>query len=125
MKSIEKLGVIMEMRVNPDYHELRVDEIELTADYQMKVQEEKEKAREERERLREQRKAEQELAAERERLQKEKAHYEGVLQQLRVKGDDTAADELASRSRLWSISSLTASRTGTPRRSVLAQITSM
>lgn len=97
MKSIEKLGVIMEMRVNPEYHQLRVEELELTADYQMKVQEEKEKAREERERLREQRKAEQELAAERERLEKEKAHYEGVLQQLRAKGDDTAADELASR----------------------------
>ncbi len=97
MKSIEKLGVIMEMRVNPDYHQLRVEELELTADYQMKVQEEKEKAREERELLREQRKAEQELAAERERLEKEKAHYEGVLQQLRAKGDDTAADELAGR----------------------------
>lgn len=97
MKSIEKLGVIMEMRVNPDYHQVRVEELELTADYQMKVQEEKEKAREERERLREQRKAEQELAAERERLEKEKAHYEGVLQQLRAKGDDTAAEELAGR----------------------------
>ncbi|WP_343061489.1 DUF4041 domain-containing protein [Nocardioides luti] len=97
MKSIEKLGVIMDMRVNPDYHQLRVEELELTADYQMKVQEEKEKAREERELLREQRKAEQELAAERERLEKEKAHYEGVLEQLRAKGDDTAADELAGR----------------------------
>ena len=46
MKSIEKLGYIMEMRVNPDYHQLRVEELELTADYQMKVQEEKERARE-------------------------------------------------------------------------------
>ena len=73
--AIEKLGAIMEMRVNPDYHALRVDELELTADYQMKVQEEREQAREERERLREQRRAEQELAAERERLEKERAHY--------------------------------------------------
>lgn len=97
MKSIERLGVIMEMRVNPDYHQLRVEELELTADYQMKVQEEKEKAREERELLREQRKAEQELAAERERLEKEKAHYESALEQLRAKGDDAAANELAGR----------------------------
>ncbi|WP_211288206.1 DUF4041 domain-containing protein [Mumia flava] len=97
MKSIEKLGVIMEMRINPDYHQLRVEELELTADYQMKVQEEKEKAREERELLREQRKAEKELAAERERLEKEKSHYEGVLLQLRANGDDEAADELAAR----------------------------
>ncbi len=97
MKSIEKLGVIMEMRVNPDYHDLRIEELELTADYQMKVQEEKEKAREERELLREQRKAEQELAAERERLEKERAHYTTALEQLRAKGDTGAADELAGR----------------------------
>lgn len=97
MKSIQKLGAIMEMRVNPDYHQLRVEELELTADYQMKVQEEKETAREERELLREQRKAEQELAAERERLEKEKSHYETALEQLRARGDDAAADELAGR----------------------------
>lgn len=96
-KSIEKLGAIMEMRVNPGYHQLRVEELELTADYQMKVQEEKEKAREERELLREQRKAEQELAAERERLEKEKTHYESALEQLRATGDAVAADELAVR----------------------------
>ncbi|MEP9363040.1 DUF4041 domain-containing protein [Nocardioides sp. CN2-186] len=97
MKSIEKLGVIMEMRINPDYHDLRIEELELTADYQIKVQEEKEKAREERELLREQRKAEQELAAERERLEKERAHYTTALEQLRAKGDTAAADELAGR----------------------------
>lgn len=97
MRAIEKLGVIMEMRVNPDYHQRRVEELELTADYQMKVQEERERAREERELLREQRRAEQELAAERERLEKEKAHYENVLAALRAKGDDAAAGELAGR----------------------------
>lgn len=97
MKSIEKLGVMMEMRVNSEYHQLRIDELELTADYQMKVQEEKAKAREERALLREQRKAEQELAAERERLEKEKTHYETALEQLRAKGDAVAATELARR----------------------------
>lgn len=96
-KSIQKLGAIMEMRINPTYHQLHIEEIELTADYQMKVQEERERAREERELLREQRKAEQELAAERERLEKEKAHYETALEQLRANGDVSAADELAAR----------------------------
>jgi hypothetical protein len=95
--AIERLGAIMEMRVNPDYHALRVTELELTADYQMKVQEERERAREERELLREQRRAEQELAAERERLEKERAHYLTVLESLRAKGDDAAADEFATR----------------------------
>nr|WP_216094315.1 DUF4041 domain-containing protein [Jiangella alba] len=97
MTAIERLGAVMEMRINPDYHQLRVQELELTADYQVKVQEEKERAREERELLREQRKVEQELAAERERLEKEKAHYESVLGALRAKGDDAAADELVGR----------------------------
>jgi hypothetical protein len=97
MTAIEKLGTIMEMRVNPSYHALRVAELQLTADYQMKIQEEREKAREERELLREQKRAEAELAAERERLEKERAHYRNVLEVLRAKGDDTAAEELASR----------------------------
>jgi len=97
VKAIEKLGVIMEMRINPDYHAVRVAELELTADFQMKLQEERERARDEREQLREQRRAEQELAAERERLEKEKAHYVSVLASLRASGDDAAADELANR----------------------------
>lgn len=97
VKAIEKLGVFMEMRINPDYHALHVVELELTADFQMKVQEERERARDEREQLREQRRAEQELAAERERLEKERAHYVGVLASLRASGDDAAADELATR----------------------------
>lgn len=99
VKAIGKLGVFMEMRVNPDYHALRVTELELTADFQMKVQGERERAREEREQLREQRRAEQELAAERERLEKEKAHYVSAMTSLRASGDDAAADELANRLR--------------------------
>jgi hypothetical protein len=77
--TIAKLGDIMEMRVADTYHALRIRELELTADYMMKVQEEKEAARAERERLREERKVEQELAAQRAKLDKERAHYQNVL----------------------------------------------
>lgn len=97
VRGIEKLGVFMEMQINPDYHALRVAELELTADFQMKVQEERERARQEREELREQRRAEQELAAERERLEKEKAHYVSAMASLRASGDNAAADDLAAR----------------------------
>jgi hypothetical protein len=97
MAAIEKLGAIMEMRVNPAYHALRVAELQLTADYQMKIQEERERAREERELLREQRRAEAELATERDRLEKERTHYLNALEVLRTNGDDTAAEELAGR----------------------------
>ena len=95
--AIEKLGAIMDMRVNPQYHSLRVAELEMVADYQVKLQEEREQAREERALLREQRRAEAELAAEKERLDKERAHYVSVLQVLRAKGDDIAAEELIGR----------------------------
>jgi hypothetical protein len=95
--AIEKLGAIMDMRVNPEYHALRITELQLTADYQMKVQEEREKAREERALLREQKRAEAELAAEKERLEKERAYYLNALQALRANGDAAAAEELANR----------------------------
>lgn len=95
--AIAKLGAMMEMRINPDYHELRVRELELTADYLMKVQVEKEEAREERERLREERKAEQELAAERARLDKEREHYLNALEALKASGDNTAIADLEER----------------------------
>jgi hypothetical protein len=95
--AIAKLGAMMEMRINPDYHQLRLRELELTADYLMKVQVEKEEAREERERLREERKAEQELAAERARLNKEREHYLNALQALKDSDDQTAIADLNDR----------------------------
>lgn len=95
--AIARLGSMMEMRVNPMYHALRLRELELTADYLMKLQVEKEAAREERERLREERKAEQELAAERARLDKEREHYLNALQALRESADTTAIADLTER----------------------------
>ena len=94
---IERLGAAMQMHIAKPYHALRIKELELTADYMMKVEEEREAAREERERLREQRKVEQELAAERERLDKERAHYRAVLARLQASGESTdeIEDQLA------------------------------
>ena len=83
--AISKLGTMMEMRVSDEYHKLRVEELELTSDYLVKVQQEREDQRAEKERLREERRVEQELAAQRERLDKEYAHYMNVLSSL---GDD-------------------------------------
>lgn len=97
VESIAKLGKMMEMRVAPDYHLLRLREIELTGDYQIKVQEEREAARAERERLREERRAEAELQAERERLDKERTHYNNVLAKLDQQDKQEQADELRRR----------------------------
>jgi hypothetical protein len=97
MTAIGKLGAMMELRINPEYHQLRLTELELVADYQMKLAEERERAREQRELLREQRQVELELAAERARLDKERTHYLTVLENLRASGDLAAAEELGSR----------------------------
>lgn len=97
VESIAKLGSMMDMRVNPGFHALRFEELELTSDYLMKVQQEREDAREERERLREERRAEQELVAERERLDKERTHYLNALEALRANGDTEAIAEMERR----------------------------
>ncbi|MFT3852449.1 MAG: DUF4041 domain-containing protein [Ilumatobacteraceae bacterium] len=97
MTSIARLGSMMEMRVNPDFYALRIEELHLTSDFAMKVQEEREAAREERDRLREERKVEQELAAERERLAKERQHYQNALRALQTSGDESGASELAAK----------------------------
>jgi hypothetical protein len=95
--TIERLGAMMELRIAPEYHALRVEELELQADYLMKVQEERERLREERERLREERKAAEELERERERLDKERAHYQNAVQSLIDQGKAGEAEALQQR----------------------------
>ena len=97
VEAIAKLGKMMEMRVSSEYHDLRLREIELTGDYQFKVQEEREAARAERERLREEKRAEAELQAERERLEKERDHYANALAKLTEQGKDGEAGDLRDR----------------------------
>ncbi|WP_206516505.1 DUF4041 domain-containing protein, partial [Xanthomonas euvesicatoria] len=72
--AIARLGALMEMRIDDAFHALRVEEIELTADWLMKKQAEREAAREERARLREEARVQRELEEERSRLDKERAH---------------------------------------------------
>ena len=84
--AIAKLGKLMEMRIGDEFHALRIEEIELTADYLMKKEEERETARAERERLREDRKVEMELAAARESLEKERSHLLTVVEKVRANG---------------------------------------
>lgn len=84
--AIAKLGALMEMHISDEFHAMRVEEIELTADWLMKKQEEKEAEREEKARLREERRVERELAEERARLDKERAHLLNALTAMRASG---------------------------------------
>ncbi len=94
--TIAKLGQTMGIHVSWDYHQLRVQELQLTADYLAKVAEEKERDREEKARLREERLVQQEIERERVRLQKEKQHYLNAHQTLVANGDHDGAARLQS-----------------------------
>ncbi|EME62654.1 DUF4041 domain-containing protein [Amycolatopsis decaplanina] len=85
--TIGKLGTLMRIVISNDYHRLRLKEIDLTADYLMKVEVEREAAREERARLREEAKVMKEVERERARLAKERTHYATILARLEAKGD--------------------------------------
>lgn len=84
--AIAKLGKMMEMRISDAFHALRLKEIELTADWLMKKEEEKEAAKEERARLREEQRVQRELAEERARLEKERSHIQNAITALRESG---------------------------------------
>lgn len=92
--TIERLGRMMDIRISPRYHALRVDELRLTADYRVKAAQEKEAEREERARLREERKVHLEIEKEKARLAKERTHYANALAVLRATGDPDAVERL-------------------------------
>ncbi|MET0989887.1 MAG: DUF4041 domain-containing protein [Glaciihabitans sp.] len=94
-EAIARLGTMMQMHISDEYHALRIEEIELTADWLMMKQEEKENEREERARLREERRVEKELADERALLDKERALIMQTLETLRLAG--TVNADLAQR----------------------------
>jgi hypothetical protein len=93
---IEKLGKMLSIQINDHYEKLRLLELELTADYLQKKQEEKENERAERERLRDEAKAQAEFRRELEKLDKERKHLENVRKALLDKGEIEAARELES-----------------------------
>lgn len=95
--SIQKLGRSMAIRITEEYHELRLAEIQLTADYHLKVSEEREMQRALREELREQEKVERELQKAREKFEKERDQYEAALQIAINSGDVSAIATMQAR----------------------------
>lgn len=91
---VEKLGTMIELHITPEYHRLRLRELELASRHLQALEVEKELERERRQELREQKQAEQELAREKERLEKERAHYANVLATLIANGDQEGAERI-------------------------------
>ncbi|SRR5579884_1264883 len=93
--TIARLGSTMDIRITDQYHRLRVRELELTADFLAKQDEEKERRRELREAQREEEKLQREIVRERERLAKEREKYVGAVARLRASGQAADSGGLA------------------------------
>jgi len=94
VEQVERLGAMIDLRIHPQYHRLRLKELELTNRHLRALQVEKELERARRDELREQKKAEVELTREKERLEKERNHYLNAIATLEEKGDLEAVARL-------------------------------
>lgn len=88
LKSFEtcnRLGRVMSVELSRKYLSLKIDELHLAYEFQVKKQEEKEDAKRAREELREQQKLEQEIRAAREKIAKERKHFATAMRELQAR----------------------------------------
>ena len=88
-----KLGRVMTVQLSDQYLQLKLDELHLAHEFQIKKQEEKEEAKRVREELREQQKLEQEIRAAREKIAKERKHFAAALRDLRARLETANAED--------------------------------
>lgn len=96
LKSFEtcnRLGKIMSVEISRRYLSLKLDELHLAHEFQIKKQEEKEEAKRAREELREQQKLEQEIRAAREKIAKERKHFTTAMRDLQARLDKVESEE--------------------------------
>ncbi|MCX2546803.1 DUF4041 domain-containing protein [Pseudomonas sp. COW5] len=96
LKSYEtcnRLGKIMDVEISRRYLSLKIDELHLAYEFQIKKQEEKEEAKRIREELREQQKLEQEIRAAREKIAKERKHFTTALRDLQARLEKAESEE--------------------------------
>lgn len=92
-ETCNKLGRVMTVRLSDDYLNLKLDELRLAYEYQVKKQEEKEEAKRIKEELREQQKLEQEIRAAREKIAKERKHFIAALHDLNLRLEKATNEE--------------------------------
>ena len=92
-ETCNRLGRVMTVGLAEKYLDLKLDELRLAQEFQMKKQEEKEEAKRVREELREQQKLEQEIRAAREKIAKERKHFTAALRDLQARLEKATTDE--------------------------------
>jgi len=96
LKSFEacnRLGKIMSVEISGIYLDLKLDELYLAHEFQIKKQEEKEEAKRAREELREQQKLEQEIRSAREKIAKERKHFTAAMRDLQARLEQAQSNE--------------------------------
>jgi len=96
LKSFEacnRLGKIMSVEISRRYLSLKLDELHLAHEFQIKKREEKEEAKRAREELREQQKLEQEIRAAREKIAKERKHFTTAMRDLQARLDNAQSED--------------------------------
>lgn len=91
--AISKLGDMMHISITPTYIKMKIDELRLMHEYQLKKQEEKEAAKEARQRQREDAKVAKELEEARKALEKEQSHYENALAKVNFQLGNNPSEE--------------------------------
>ena len=79
--AISKLGQIMSVEISSQYYKLKINELYLAYEYQLKKQEEKDALRQVREEQREQAKLQKEIEEARKKIEKERQHHERARKQ--------------------------------------------
>lgn len=92
-ETCNKLGRVMTVSLSNKYLNLKLDELHLAHEFQIKKQEEKEEAKRAREELREQQKLEQEIRAARDKIAKERKHFTAALKDLQARLEKAKDDE--------------------------------
>lgn len=101
-EALNKLGRIMSVVISDEYLNLKLDELRLAHEFQIKKQQEKEDAKRAREELREQQKLEQEIRAARDKIAKERRHFAAAFKDLqgRLAKAGSEEDQIALRTKI-------------------------
>lgn len=94
--AIEKLGSTFFFRIDARYLNLKLDELTLAFEYQMKKQEEKEAAKEARAEMREAAKLQKEIEEQRKKVEKEQKHFQNALVTIMKQMKTAAPEEIAA-----------------------------
>lgn len=95
-EQISKLGRTWDIRINPSYVQLKVDELHLAFEFAQAKEREREELRELKAREREEAKLRKEIEEQRKKLNKEKAQYERALSDLKKQLASCSDDERAA-----------------------------